>query len=90
MYEIDKLNRLAIIDPNNPDNDISGGSKNVMSIFRRFSQAHSEIMKAMKPPARRSLLDCMLGADYRTYDNQRRHLQKLYRQKRGIPERAAM
>ena len=47
-------------------------------------------MKAMKHPARRSILDWMLGADYRTYEDQRRHLQKLYRHKRGIPERAAM
>lgn len=78
------------MDPNNPDNDISGGSRSVLSILRRFSEAHSEIMKAMKPPARRSLLECMLGADYRAYEDQRSHLQKLYRHKRGIPERAAM
>ena len=78
------------MDPNNPDNDISGGSKNVTLIFKRFSQAHSEIKNAMKLPTRHSLLGWMLGGDYRIFTNQRSRLQKLYRHKRGTPERAAM
>jgi non-canonical poly(A) RNA polymerase PAPD5/7 len=71
------------MDPNDPDNDISGGSRNVGLILDRFSRAHSELMKAMKSPTRLSLLDWMLGGDYETFRYQRSHLQELYRQKRG-------
>lgn len=78
------------MDPNDPDNDISGGSRNVTLIFDRFSRAHLEIMKAIKSPTRPSLLDWMLGGDYGTFANQRRHLQKLYVATRGTPEQAAM
>lgn len=78
------------MDPNDPDNDISGGSRNVMLIFDRFSQAHLELMKAMKSPTRLSLLDWMLGGEYAIFRYQRSHLQKLYRHTRGAPEQAVM
>lgn len=90
VYNASKRDRLAITDPNKPDNDISGGTKKILTIFQLFSETHSEIMRAMKHPARRSLLGCMLGGDYTIYKDQRRHLQKIYRQKRGIPEQVAM
>lgn len=71
------------MDPNDPDNDISGGSRNVGLILDRFSRAHSELMKAMKSHTRLSLLDWMLGGDYETFRYQRNHLQELYKQKGG-------
>lgn len=86
IYQPNKADRLAIIDPNKPDNDISGGSKNVMQIFDRFARAHLEILKAMKSPNRPSVLDWLLGGDYESFVWQRDHLRRLYRQQWGSPE----
>lgn len=90
VYQANKVDRLAIMDPNNPENDISGGSRNVGLIFDRFAQAHQEILEAMKSPTRSSLLDWMLGGEYGVFTHQRNHLEKLYRQTRGSPERVVM
>lgn len=87
VYHANKADRLAIIDPNKPDNDISGGSKNVMQIFHRFAQAHLEILEAMKTPNRPSLLDWSLGGDYESFVWQRDHLRRLYRLRWGTPEK---
>lgn len=86
IYQQNKSERLAIIDPNKPDNDISGGSKNVMQIFDRFARAHREIMNAMKSPSRPSLLDWSLGGNYESFVWQRDHLRRLYRHRWGTPE----
>lgn len=86
VYHPNKADRLAIIDPNKPDNDISGGSKNVMQIFHRFARARLEILKAMKSPNRPSLLDWSLGGNYESFVWQRDHLRNLYRQRWGTPE----
>ncbi|MCJ1386164.1 hypothetical protein MMC17_009290 [Xylographa soralifera] len=78
-----KPDRLAIMDPNQPGNDISGGSRNVMLIFARFSRARDEILNAMENTNRASLLDWMLGGNYNTFLWQRARLRKLYSHKRG-------
>jgi len=77
-YKPSKSDRLAIIDPNNRDNDISGGSRNVMLIFARFSRAHEEILSAMRSSGRKSLLDWMLGGDYNSFLWQRDRLRTIY------------
>ncbi|KAL8774536.1 MAG: hypothetical protein Q9209_000909 [Squamulea sp. 1 TL-2023] len=84
-----RLYRLAILDPNNPDNDISGGSKNVGRIFDLFSQAYNEIVKAMKSTTRISLLDWALGGNYENFTIQRERLRRLYNARWGSPEPAA-
>jgi non-canonical poly(A) RNA polymerase PAPD5/7 len=76
---------LAIVDPNNPANDISGGSSEVMRIFDRFSKAHAEILAAMKAPDRRSLLDWSLGGNYESFVRQRNHLLGLYKHRNEPP-----
>ncbi len=77
-YQQNKIDRLAIMDPNTPENDISGGSKNVGQIFDRFSKAHAEILKAMKPGSQRpSLLDWLLGGDYQIFFEQRNRLRTI-------------
>ena len=86
VYQSNKADRLSIIDPNKPDNDISGGSKNVMQIFHRFARAHLEILNAMKSPNRPSLLDWSLGGNYESFIWQRDHLRRLYRERWGTPE----
>lgn len=77
-YRASGSDRLAIIDPNKPDNDISGGSRQVTIIFDRFSRAHSEILAAMKERNRPSLLDWLLGADYTSVAKSRARLLALY------------
>ena len=69
------------MDPNVPGHDISGGSRNVLAIFERFSTAHTEILAAMKTPGRISLLDWMLGGDYEAFKWQRNHLRQLYNER---------
>ena len=81
-YKAYKSDRLAIMDPNRPDNDISGGSRNVVLIFKRFAQAHQEILDAMSDPERISLLDWMLGGKYDSFAWQRNRLKVLYKAKR--------
>lgn len=82
VYQANKSDRLAILDPNKLDNDISGGSRNVMLIFDCFSLAHMEIMKAMKSSNCKSLFDWTLGGDYEVYLTRRNHLKKLHKQSR--------
>lgn len=74
------------MDPNRPDNDISGGSRNVGLIFSRFARAHQEILEAMSDARRVCLLDWMLGGKYDSFDWQRNRLKDLYRAQRGEPE----
>ncbi|KAL6718534.1 hypothetical protein ACLMJK_004626 [Lecanora helva] len=85
-YSANNPGRLAIMDPNRPSNDISGGSREVMLIFDRFAQAHEEILRAMKSPGRVSLLDWLLAGNYESFFSQRSHLLRLYREKWGSPE----
>ncbi|KAL8953920.1 MAG: hypothetical protein Q9222_000207 [Ikaeria aurantiellina] len=85
-YQVNKGDRLAIIDPNRSDNDISGGSRNVRLIFDSFSQAYDEILKAMRSRNRISLLDWCLGGDYQSFADQRQLLRGLYESKMGAIE----
>ena len=66
-----------IIDPNRPDNDISGGSRLVSQIFDRFARAHQEILEAMRSPKRISLLDWCLAGNYNIFTVHRKRLLSL-------------
>ena len=78
--------RLSIIDPNNPNNDISGGSKNIAAIVRVFSEAHKALQDRMaslavaSPAARKkaSILGVILEGNYSSFRTQRAHLRSLY------------
>lgn len=83
VYRADRADRLAIMDPNKADNDISGGSRNVSLILERFSVAHKELMSALRNPKRISLLDWMLGGDYDEFVWQRNHLRQLFERRWG-------
>ncbi|KAK3050949.1 hypothetical protein LTS18_012494, partial [Coniosporium uncinatum] len=61
-------NRLCIMDPNRPDNDISQGSSNIAIVFQSFRDAYFNLQKAMtrvrsENPAFRSqsILGSILG-----------------------------
>ena len=86
IYQANKADRLAIMDPNKPDNDVSGGSRNVTMIFDRFSKAHRELLVAMKSRNRPSLLDWFLGGNYEDFLWQRNHLRYLYTERWGNPD----
>ncbi|KAI9801117.1 MAG: hypothetical protein M1833_002985 [Piccolia ochrophora] len=85
-YRVKNLDRLSIVDPNKPDNDISGGSHNIDAIFKTFSLAGKTLKENMarlnevEIPQRRgeSLLECILGGDYESFDSQRRQLLDAY------------
>ncbi|KAK4206578.1 putative Poly(A) RNA polymerase protein [Rhypophila decipiens] len=75
--------RLSIIDPNNPANDIAGGSANFATIRQVFSQAHDDLAERMYmlhdcPDAKdQSILGVILGGNYSSFESQRNHLREL-------------
>lgn len=75
--------RLTIIDPNNPDNDISGGSHKIDTVFGRFRNAYSDLQRHMHQLhqgqiSTMSILECILGGNYESVDSQRERLRHLY------------
>ncbi|AEO64470.1 uncharacterized protein THITE_2110633 [Thermothielavioides terrestris NRRL 8126] len=76
-------NRLSIIDPNNPANDVSGGSSNVSTIMAHFARAHRELTQRMTRLAQdenrkgKSILEVILGGNYSSFEIQRRYLEQL-------------
>lgn len=77
-------NNLTIIDPNNPNNDISGGSRNVGAIFALFRTAHSEIQRRLGQihsgqKVNESILGCIWGGNYSSFIHQRNKLSLLHR-----------
>ena len=84
MSKPSKPDRLSIIDPNMPDNDISGGSSRVLLIFARFSRAREDLLSAMNSTNRGSLLDRLLGGNYDEFLWQRARLMKIYNEEWGI------
>ncbi|KAI9704466.1 MAG: hypothetical protein M1820_005540 [Bogoriella megaspora] len=87
-----KLDRLSVINPNWPFNDICGGTKNIAVILRSFSNAHATLKKRMKeldgqtPKQRKgcSILESILGGNYSSFTNQRTRLQDLHRDYRAL------
>ncbi|KAL9012421.1 MAG: hypothetical protein Q9173_002807 [Seirophora scorigena] len=86
VYQGNRGSRLAILDPNNRENDISGGSKNVGLIFDLFSGAYQEILEATRSSNSPSLLDWTLGGNYRSFTVQRLRLQELFNSRWGVLE----
>ncbi|EEH19727.1 hypothetical protein PABG_01986 [Paracoccidioides brasiliensis Pb03] len=82
VYLANRQQRLSIMDPNNPDNDIAGGTKEIQLIFRTFADAYRTLRQELVQTAfsgtrRDSLLGLILGANYETYEHQRAHLDVL-------------
>jgi DNA polymerase sigma len=75
--------RLTIIDPNNKDNDISGGSHKIDTVFGRFRTAYTELQRYMDQLhmgqiSSTSILECIIGGNYQQVDAQRERLRHLY------------
>ncbi|KAI0425304.1 hypothetical protein F5Y09DRAFT_322091 [Xylaria sp. FL1042] len=81
------LDRLSIIDPNNPENDIAGGSSNFDVIKACFAKAYKTLQQTMmqfakEPPtssdlAKNTLLYPLFAGNYAHFEDQRNWLQKL-------------
>ncbi|KAF2145059.1 uncharacterized protein K452DRAFT_306001 [Aplosporella prunicola CBS 121167] len=82
----ERLDRLSIIDPNTPHNDISAGSHNIVLIRRCFSEAYTSLQKriAVLQNSERSerqsssILGAIFAGDYSSFDVQRRRLRRIY------------
>ncbi|CAM1502490.1 Fc.00g044740.m01.CDS01 [Cosmosporella sp. VM-42] len=74
--------RLSIIDPNNPSNDISGGSSNTNAILARFHDAYNVLRERMREVARNpekgSILEVLLKGDYSSFRMQRDYLRHVH------------
>ncbi len=95
MYRAHNKSRLSIIDPNRPDNDISGGSSNVLSIFKLFSPAHDALRIKMdelhhstvEERKGETILGTVLGGNYGPFETQRARLKELHDARGETPAR---
>lgn len=79
------MDRLSIIDPNNPENDIAGGSSNFPLICRCFKSAYETLQKRMNTLAKgekavhgyHTILAPVLGGNYKTFRVQREYLKDI-------------
>jgi non-canonical poly(A) RNA polymerase PAPD5/7 len=76
------VDRLSIIDPNNPSNDISGGSSNMAVIKSAFWYAYKQMtdqLRALGESGRPgSILGEILAGDYSSFRQQRAYLRHVH------------
>lgn len=85
IYKPNHRSRLSIIDPNNPSNDIAGGSFNYPSISMLFAKAYRQLHGALSAdaastgaPPRQSLLGCVFAGNYSSFSLQRAYMRRLH------------
>lgn len=91
-YQMNKLHRLAIVDPNRPDNDISGGTRHILTILEHFSSAHRALQQRMAALSHaeitthgtESILGVILSGNYSSFKTQRNRLRRLYEERCGV------
>ncbi|KAL7622467.1 hypothetical protein AAE478_007973 [Parahypoxylon ruwenzoriense] len=78
------MDRLSILDPNNPENDIAGGSSNTAAIMNQFSRAHRtlrvrmlELAKGAETSRFETILESLLAGNYSSFQDQRERLHRL-------------
>lgn len=75
-----------IIDPNRPDNNITGGSNQVDRILDLFSRTHTILLNRLDdfdnkgPEAAVSFLEELIGGNFTAYYDQRRALHAVYQE----------
>lgn len=81
----EKRDRLMIVDPNRPDNNITGGSSEIPRIFTLFSQVYDQLQSRLEMFAseesvktRFSFLEDIIGGNFSAYYEQRTALYKVY------------
>lgn len=85
----DNNRRLTILDPNNADNDISGGTANIIEIQKVFRDAHNDLGMLMEYSSdgkllADSFLECVVGGDYTSFIALRQKL-KFIHEKGVVP-----
>jgi non-canonical poly(A) RNA polymerase PAPD5/7 len=82
LFTRDKPGRLTIIDPNRPENNISGGTTLIEGICDSFARAHQSLHHRLnqyeKGEKSESFLKDLIGGDFKSYDHQRQHLSNVY------------
>lgn len=78
----ERKDRLAIQDPNDPHNNISGGSYKADQALQLFSWAHEVLKERMRTVRMNSvhdlsILESVLGGDYSTYQEQRARMRNI-------------
>ncbi|KAJ4512220.1 hypothetical protein HRR83_006193 [Exophiala dermatitidis] len=88
----DKDGRLTIVDPNRPDNNISGGTRLIDNIMACFSSAHRTLLDQLNEYEQRvlhgqpqSLLECLIGGNFTLYETQRQTLLNLSTASTNVP-----
>lgn len=81
VYKENNNERLSIEDPNNRDNDISGGTREIALVFRSFSDAYQALMQRMSSlhsHHQGSILGAIIAANYDEYTEQRYQLRSVF------------
>ena len=83
IYQENHHRRLTIEDPNNRDNDVSGGTKEIPLIFQCFSDAYQALkgrltFAAMSGSTNTCFLGAIVSANYREYIDLRKHLRNIF------------
>lgn len=89
------LDRLSIIDPNNPSNDIAGGSSNYNLVKIHFRSAHALLHSRMTELAQgprpvegyNTILAPIFAGDYSSFERQRNFLRHLDEELREPPKK---
>ncbi|KAJ2905613.1 DNA polymerase sigma [Zalerion maritima] len=91
------LDRISIVDPNNPDNDISGGSSNTRNIVAAFADAYRRLTERLEEVQSDkgtsvepiSILSVLFEGDYRHWIQTRERLKMVYKRQKGTYSNAA-
>lgn len=82
IFTNEKKNRLTIIDPNRPENNISGGTSQIGVIFQAFARAYESLRRSLrayeKGDTQISFLEELIGGDFEAFKTQRNHLGGVY------------
>jgi non-canonical poly(A) RNA polymerase PAPD5/7 len=86
LHNNDRSDRLAIVDPNKADNNISGGTAEIDMIIKCFRQAYKDLQAQMTRREQSgqessSLMSDLIGGDYDAYALQRERLRRIYSNK---------
>ncbi|KAL4949963.1 hypothetical protein BDW69DRAFT_65851 [Aspergillus filifer] len=82
VYKANNGPRLSIEDPNNPDNDISGGTREIALIFKSFAEAFrllkDRLLSSAMSGTNESILGTIIAANFDEYTELRWQLREVF------------
>jgi hypothetical protein len=82
LFTKEKRGRLTIIDPNRPENNISGGTNQIETICDCFARAYDSLLESLRSFEEGdrdiSFLQNLVGGNFDKYTEQREHLGSVY------------